>query len=66
MAVSTRVRLFKDRDGLMIRETWSDPVTGAYAFDHISMDVKYTVLTYDHAHNFRAVVADNLTPELMP
>ncbi|MFZ6775792.1 LamG domain-containing protein [Undibacterium sp. Ji83W] len=66
VAVSTRVRLFKDRDGMMIRETWSDPVTGAYVFDHISMDVKYTVLTYDHTHNFRAVVADNLTPELMP
>lgn len=24
VAVSTRVRLFKDRDGVMIRETWSD------------------------------------------
>ncbi len=63
--VSTRVRLYTDRDGVMIRETWSDPVTGAYSFGHIAMNVKYTVITYDHTHNFRAVVADNLTPELM-
>lgn len=65
-AVSTRVRLIREKDGLLIRETWSDPVTGAFTFNYINHSIKYTVLTYDHNHNERAVVADNLTPELMP
>ncbi|MDP1980468.1 LamG domain-containing protein [Undibacterium sp.] len=65
-AVSTRVRLIREKDGLLVRETWSDPVTGAFTFANIAHGIKYTVLTYDHNHNERAVVADNLTPELMP
>ncbi|MFZ6872873.1 LamG domain-containing protein [Undibacterium sp. Di27W] len=65
-AVSTKVRLYREKEGLLIRETWSDPVTGAFSFNYIAPGIKYTVLTYDHTHNERAVVADNLTPELMP
>lgn len=61
--VYRRVRLFKDRDGQCVAETWSDPVTGVYAFENISPAHKYTALSYDHTGQFRAVVADNLTPE---
>lgn len=61
--VYRRVRLFKDRDGQCVAETWSDPVTGAYAFENINPAHKYTALSYDHTGQFRAVVADNLTPE---
>lgn len=64
--VHRRVRLHRDVDGLMIREQWSNPVTGAYSFDNINTAYKYTVVTYDYEHNFRAVIADNLTPDLMP
>ena len=64
--VSRRVRLIREVDGVMIREQWSDPVTGAYSFDNIDATQKYTVITYDYQHSFRAVVADNLTPDLMP
>ncbi|CAN5857436.1 hypothetical protein BH11PSE13_BH11PSE13_12100 [soil metagenome] len=60
-----RTRLMRDRDGLLVRETWSDPLTGVYDFTYIDETEKYTVLSYDHNHNFRAVVADNLTPDLM-
>lgn len=60
-----RVRLFRERDGLLIRETWSNPETGAYAFTDIDETVKYTVVSYDYLLNHRAVVADNLTPELI-
>lgn len=55
-----RVRLYRERDGLFIAETWSDPVTGNYAFDNIDPHVRYTVVSYDHANNYRAVIADNL------
>lgn len=64
-AVYRKVWLIDEHDGTLVREVWSDPVTGAYAFDNVSRDHKYTVLTYDYAHNFRAVVADNLTAEAM-
>lgn len=61
-----RVRLIRERDGLKMRETWSDAATGAYQFDYIDELQRWTVITYDHEHNYRAEVADNLTPELMP
>ena len=61
--VYRRVRLFRDRDGQCVAETWSNPQTGAYLFDNIDPTHKYTALSYDHTGLFRAVVADNLTPE---
>lgn len=64
--VKRRVRLLRDRDGIVIREMWSDPATGAYSFDNIDGSEKYTVISYDYTFNFRAVVSDNLTPEAMP
>jgi len=64
--VMRRVRLLSERDGLLVRDMWSNPTTGAYAFANIDPTIKYTVLTYDYSHNFRAVVADNITPDTMP
>lgn len=66
-----RVRLIHERSGLPIRETWSDPVTGTYRFEYIDEKETYTVVSYDHLRNYRAVIADNLTlanggVELMP
>lgn len=63
--VYRRVRLFRDKDGICIREMWSDPVTGAYSFSNVDPLERYTVLSYDHTGNYRAVVGDNLTPEIM-
>lgn len=62
-AVSRRVRLYRDRDGILVGETWSDQTTGAYTFDGLDRSQRYTVLALDHTGNFRAVPADNLTPE---
>lgn len=61
-----KVWLMRERDGVVIRETWSDPVTGVYAFPWVDERERYTVIGFDYEHNFRAVIADNLTPELMP
>lgn len=60
-----RVRLIREVDGLTLRETWSN-AAGYYEFRDISLDYKYTALAYDHTHDYRAVVADNLTPEVAP
>lgn len=64
--VKRRVRLHREQDGLLVREVWSHPVTGAYSFDYIDATKVYTVITYDYEHDYRAVIADNITPEPMP
>lgn len=60
-----RVRLLRDRDFLLVRETWSDPVTGAYAFHEIDERYTYSVIADDYEGNFRAVLADRVVPEVM-
>lgn len=64
--VARRVRLYREPDGRLIRTVWSDPVTGAYEFYGIPMDAKYTVVSHDYLSLYRAVLADNLAPELIP
>lgn len=59
-----RVRLIRERDGLVYRETWSDGATGAYRFDGVDELETYTVLTYHPTRDRRAVVADGITPEV--
>jgi hypothetical protein len=61
-----RVQLYHQRSGRMIREMWSDAATGAYSFDYIRGDAVYFVVSFDHLQNYRAVIADNITPELIP
>lgn len=63
--VYRKVRLIRERDGLLIREAWSNPATGAYSFDYVDELQKFTVLSYDHTGAFRAVVADGQIPELI-
>ena len=42
-----RVRLFRSRDGLLARETWSDPATGAYAFAGLDAATRFHVVADD-------------------
>ena len=60
-----RVRLIREIDGRVIREAWSDAATGEYLFTGVSEHETYTVISYDHTHEYRAVVADNITPDVM-
>ncbi|MDH0371826.1 hypothetical protein N7340_08575 [Comamonas aquatica] len=60
-----RVRLYRSRDGLLVRETWSD-AQGNYRFDHISQRYTYDVIAWDHEGLQQSVVANDLTPEVMP
>ena len=66
LPLSRRVRLIREIDGRVIRETWSDAATGEYLFTGVSEHETYTVISYDHEHNYRAVAADNITPEVAP
>ena len=59
-----RVRLIRERDGLVYRETWSDAVTGVYRFEDVDEMETYTVLSYHPTHDRRAVVADQIVPEV--
>lgn len=61
-----RVRLFVRRDGTLVAEQWSDPVTGAYSFEGITMAVEFTVIAYDHTGAYNAVVRDGVVAEPIP
>ncbi len=61
-----RVRLYLEKTGEFLDETWSDAATGAYTFTGLDPGQIYTVIGYDHLHNYRAVAADNLTAENRP
>lgn len=60
-----RVRLHRSRDGLLVRETWSQ-ADGRYAFTHISTAYEYDTIAWDHDMSYRSVMANNLKPEVMP
>lgn len=64
--VFRKVRLHRERDGLLIRELWSDRVTGAYDFQYVDELQKYTVISYDHTGTYNGVIGANIAPELMP
>lgn len=60
--VRRRVRLHDKTTGRLVRETWSDPVTGAYAFEKLR-DGLYYVTAFDHTGNHNAVIKDAIRPE---
>lgn len=60
-----RVVLQHQRSKLPVRETWSDPVTGAFAFTGIDVGQQYLTLAEDAAGTFRPVAASRLVPEVL-
>lgn len=64
--LSRKVVLIDEITGICAGSMWSDPQTGAYRFYHLNMGRKFTVVAYDYQNLYRAVIADNLTPEPMP
>lgn len=59
-----RVRLHRSRDGLLVRETWSN-AQGQYRFEGINQRYTYDVIAWDHEGLQQSVVANDLTPEPM-
>lgn len=60
-----KVWLLRQRDGIKIRETWSDEATGEYEFKYIDELQLWTVISFDHTGDKRAVIADGLVPEVI-
>ncbi len=59
-----RVRLFEQRSGRFIRETWSQ-IDGAYEFTQIKVGPEYCVIAFDHERQDFATVADGQLAEAM-
>lgn len=64
LPLKRRVRLHRSRDGLLVRETWSD-AQGNYRFDGLSTRYEYDVIAWDHEGQFRSTIANNLKPEVL-
>jgi hypothetical protein len=60
LPVARRVCLLDERTRVVVAETWSNPLTGAYTFDQVSTGRAYTVMSYDHTGVFNAVVASGV------
>ena len=60
-----RVQLFSAQTNLLVAEGWSAP-DGRYCFDHLDPDQRFIVVAHDHEHHYRAVIADQLRPEVVP
>lgn len=59
-----KVSLLRARDLMLVQQTWSDPTTGAYAFHGLDPAEKYTTLAEYPTGDYRAVAADQLTPDI--
>jgi len=59
--LSRLVRLHREPDGMFVKATWSD-AAGNYTFNGLRPDCKYTITSYDYTGQYRAVIADNITP----
>ncbi len=64
--VSRRLVLIDETTSLVVATQWSNPTTGYYIFTRLSLIKTFTILTYDNNHVYGAVVAENLTPDIMP
>ena len=62
-ALQRRVRLFRSRDGMLARETWS-AADGSYRFDEVNERYEYDIEAWDHEKGYFTVVANNQLPEV--
>lgn len=62
-ALQRRVRLFRSRDGYLVREVWS-AADGSYRFEGINERYEYDIEAWDHEKNFYSAVANNQIPEV--
>ncbi len=66
LPTKARVVLLHQRSKLPVREVWSDPITGDFAFEGIDTRQEFLTLAEDAAGNFRPVAASRLVPEVTP
>lgn len=63
MPVFRRLRLHEQKSGKLVREVWSDALTGAYSFTGLRMTVYY-VTGFDHTGTYGGVIETDLVPEV--
>jgi hypothetical protein len=61
--VFRRIRLHEQSSSRFIRETWSDPITGAYSFTGLRLTTYY-VVSFDHTGTYNGVIKSDVIPEL--
>jgi hypothetical protein len=61
--LARRVQLFSQDNNHLVAETWSNE-QGDYVFENVDGGQRYMAIAYDHTEAYRAVIADNLTPEV--
>jgi hypothetical protein len=64
LPVSRRVRLHDQLSARLIREMWSDPITGQFRFDRLRPGSFYTV-SFDHTGQYNGVISTNVISEPM-
>ncbi len=63
--VRRRVRLHRQSDGLLVKETWSAAATGEYVFDFVAAGTYY-VTAFDHTGLYGGVIETDVVAEPMP
>ena len=62
----SRVRLLRERDGLLAREVWSDPATGEFEFTGVDAGTRWVVLAQDASGAFWPAAASSFDVEALP
>lgn len=62
----SRVRLLRERDGLLAREVWSDPTTGEFEFTGVDVGTRWVVLAQDASGAFWPAAASSFDVEALP
>ncbi|QTD44966.1 hypothetical protein [Ottowia testudinis] len=60
-----RVQLYSENTFTLVAETWSQ-ADGSYRFELIDPTQRYSAIAWDWQHLYRAVIADNLKPQVAP
>jgi hypothetical protein len=57
---SRLVRMYDKNTGLLVDQTWSAPVTGAYRFENFDETREYFFVAHDHLRVYNGVISDML------
>ena len=60
---SSRLVCLINKQGIIIKTTFSDPITGSFSFTNLPSYEKYTVMAVDQKNQYKPVIRINVTPE---
>lgn len=56
--VSRKIDLYRESDGMLVRQMWSDPVTGIYKFEGLNTNYTYSVVGYDYTNQYKSSIVN--------